>query len=260
MALASPGAAFASPGATPLLSPAPTPKPPSVVVRKPTPLERAEADRMDALARATFWAHDVQVDPRDLEGVVKLAKALRELGRFDEAEGASAQALVMAPGSLAALMESARDYIAAGQGFFAIDPARRACALAPKDWRPQSLLAVALEQAERADEALTAFNQALALAPNNPATLSNLAMYYAAHGDVGRAETLLRQAVAAPGSGPKERQNLALIVGLGGRLDEAERLQRQDLPPEAVANDLAYLRAAPAQNPSRSWNSLATAR
>jgi Flp pilus assembly protein TadD len=214
---------------------------------------------MDALARATFWSRDLEIDPRDVDGAIKLARSLRELARFDEAQAAAAQALVVAPRSVEALLESARDYIAAGQGFFAIDRCVKAGAVAPKDWRSFSLLGIALEQADRSAEALAAFNQALSLAPANPVTLSNLAMYYAAHGDVTRAETLLRQAVASPGAGARERQNLALIVGLAGRLDEAERLERQDLPPEVVANDLAYLRADAGDATSRSWETLSSA-
>jgi Flp pilus assembly protein TadD len=245
-----------APAATPANQPSRTPPSPP---RKPTAEERAEADRMGALARAAFWGHDLEVDPRDVEGAIKLAKALRELSRFDEAEAATAQALIMAPNSEEALLESARDYIAEGHGFFAIDPCTRAGAIAPKDWRPVSLLGIALEQAERGDEALAAFNSALALAPGNPAALTNLAMYYAAHGDSKQAEALLRQAVAAPGAGPRERQDLALIVGLSGRLDEAERLERQDLPPDVVANDLAYLRADATGVKTRSWDALSSA-
>jgi Flp pilus assembly protein TadD len=246
----------APPAAPPAAQPSKVAPPPA---RKPTAEERAEADRMGALARAAFWGHDLEVDPRDVEGSVKLAKALRELSRFDEAEAATAQALVIAPNSLEALLESARDYIAEGHGFFAIDPCTRASAIAPKDWRPQSLLGIALEQAERSDEALAAFNRAVALAPDDPAALANLAMYYAAHGNSKQAETLLRQAVAAPGAGPRERQDLALIVGLSGHLDEAERLERQDLPPEVVANDLAYLRADSTGPNPRSWDAVSSA-
>ena len=68
-------------------------------------------------------------------------------------------------------------------------------------------------------------------------------MYYATHGDAARAEPLLRKAASQPGATAQERQNLALVLGLEGRFDEAEKLQRQDLPPDEVDNNLAYLRA-----------------
>jgi Flp pilus assembly protein TadD len=223
--------------------------------RKATGEERAEADRMDALARAAFWGRVVETDPRDVEAGGKLAKALRELGRFDEAGAAADHVLIIEPNNLAALLETARAKIGANQGFFAIDPAQRAAAIAPKDWRPVALLAVALEQAQRDDEALATHQRALALAPNNPALMSNLGMYLATHGDAAQGETLLRRAVATPGAPAQVRQNLALILGLQGRMAEAERLARQDLPPSVVANNLAYLQAAQKADATtaRSW-------
>ena len=79
-----------------------------------------------------------------------------------------------------------------------------------------------------------------------------------------QAEALLRQAAALPDATISVRQNLALVLGLQGRIAEAERLARQDLPPQTVENNLAWLRAAtaPASTASgaaataRSWESL----
>ena len=223
---------------------------------KASPEQRAAAERADPLGRAAFWAREADVDPTDADARLKLAKALRALGKFEEAGQAADQLLVMQPNNYEALLESARAKIAANQGFYAIDDAQRAEALAPRDWRPVSLLAVALEQAERGPEALAAHERALTLAPDNPATLTNLGMYYATHGDPSRAEPLLRQAVAAPGAGPQERQNLALVLGMQGRFDEAERLARQDLPPTTVDNNLAYLHAASDPARPHTWDSL----
>jgi Flp pilus assembly protein TadD len=241
------GAAAAAPAQTPTAQPRPT---------KATPEQRATAERLDPLGRAAFWAREADVDPTDADARLKLAKALRALGKFEEAGQAADQLLVLQPNNYEALLESARAKISANQGFYAIDDAQRAEALAPRDWRPVSLLAVALEQSEREPEALAAHQKALALAPDNPATLTNLGMYYATHGDPIRAEPLLRQAVAAPGAGPQERQNLALALGMRGRLDEAERLARQDLPPATVDNNLAYLHAAIDPARPHTWDSL----
>jgi Flp pilus assembly protein TadD len=236
--------------------PAAAPKP-----LKATAEQRAEIERLDPLARAAFWAREVDADQTDSDARLKLAKALRALGKYEEAGEAADQLLVMQPGNYEALLESSRDRIAQNQGFYGIDPAQRAEALQPHDWRPVSLLAIALEQSDRDSEALAAHEKALTLAPNNPATLSNLGMYYATHGDPAQAETLLRKAVAAPGAGASERQNLALVLGMEGRIDEAERLERQDLPPEAVTNNLAYLRAAgdPTPGSGRTWASVKSA-
>ena len=85
-------------------------------------------------------------------------------------------------------------------------------------------------------------------------------MFQAARGQTTEAEALLRHAAALPGATAVARQNLALILGLQGRLAEAEALARQDLPPQLVANNLAYLRAAAASGSTggagRSWSSV----
>lgn len=227
------------------------------VPRKASAAQRAEARRLDPLARAAFWASEFETDPRDAEAGLGLSQALRALGRYDDAVTASSQVLVAHPGDLEALLESARVQVARGEGFFAIEPAKAAAAAAPRDWRPQSLLGVALEQSKREDEALAAHRQAVALAPNEAAPAANLAMYLAGHGDLPGAETLLRKAAGLPSSTIQIRQNLALVIGLQGRIEEAERLARQDLPPQVVDNNLAWLRAALGRDPgTRTWEAV----
>ena len=247
-----PAASAASPPAAASADAAPKPT-------KATPAQRAEADRMEPIARAAFWAREVDADPKDTQTRIELARSLRALGRYDEAAAAADQLLVLQPDNLEGLLESARAKVGQGQGFYAIDAAQRAATLAPKDWRPEAVLGVALEQSQRDDEALQAHLKALALAPANPATLTNLGIYYATHGQPAEAEPYLRKAAAAPGAGAQERQNLALVLGLEGRLDEAEKLQREDLPPTVVDNNLAYLKADSQPAPPRSWQSLESA-
>jgi Flp pilus assembly protein TadD len=251
------GPVAAGPAQPPPAKPAPAPIKPT----KATPEQRAEAERLEPLARAAFWAREVDIDAKDTDARLKLVKALRALGKFEEAADTAEQLLVIQPDNFEALLETARDRIASNQGFFAIEPAQRAEALAPRDWRPVSLLAIALEQADRDQEALEAHMKALSLAPQNPATLTNLGMYYAAHGDPARAEPLLRQAAAVAGATMQERQNLALVLGLEGKVAEAERLERQDLPPPVVDNNLGYFKAAanPGAPGDHTWDSLKSA-
>ena len=195
------------------------------------------------------------------------------MGKYDEAADAVDRMMVIAPKNEEVLLESARAHIGAGHGFYAIQPLKDAEALAPKDWRPVSLMGVALEQTQRPDEAMVAYNQALKLSPNNPAVLSNLALFMATRGDAAGAEALLRRAAAQPTSTAQERQNLALVLGLEGKSAEAEHLMRQDLPPEIADANLAYFKgtAAPAAvtpvssaappvkpqaQPARTWGSV----
>ncbi|HEX3917539.1 MAG TPA: tetratricopeptide repeat protein [Caulobacteraceae bacterium] len=223
---------------------------------KATPEMRAEAERLEPLGRAAFWAREVDIDPTDYDARLKLSRALRAMGKYEEAAAAADQLLVIQPNNVEALLESARARVAENQGFYAIDDAQRAETLAPRDWRPVALLAIAYEQSDRDAEALAAHQKALTLAPDNPATLTNLGMYYATHGDTASAEPLLRRAAAAPGAAAQERQNLALVLGLEGKFDEAEQLERRDLPPDMVRANLDYLHAdAQPPNP-RTWDTL----
>jgi Flp pilus assembly protein TadD len=236
---AKPPATKAAPSA-PAAAPAPKPV-------KASAQERAAADRLDPVARGAFWAGEADKDPSDAEAGVKLAASLRALGRFPEAGDAARRVLVLYPDNLDALLESARASVAAGKGFYALEPLRHAQALAPRDWRVYSLLAVAHDQNQQPDAARAAYGQALQLSPDNPAVLSNLGLWYATHGQRAQAETYLRRATAEPGAGAQERQNLALVLGMEGKLTEAESLMRDDLPPEVAANNLAYLRSVSAR-------------
>jgi Flp pilus assembly protein TadD len=212
--------------------------------RKATAAERAMAERLDPLARAAFWAHEAEADLRDQEAGVRLAAALRALGRNEEAVAAAQRVLVIDPDDQGAMLEQAKAFIAGGQGFYAIDPLKRLQQGQPRDWRLQSLLGVAYDQVSRGDDAEVAWRAALELSPDNPAVLSNLGMHAAGKGETAQAESLLRKAAAQPGASLQVRQNLALVLGLEGKLAEAETLQRQDLPPELADANMAYLRAA----------------
>jgi len=244
--------------APPAANAAPAAQTPPAPRRKATPEERTEAERMDPLARAAFWANQVDIDGRDVEAGVRLAAALRALGRNEEAAAGARRVLVVDPDNADALMELARDDLAAGQGFYAIEPLNRLKAKDATDWRVLSLLGVAFDQTSRDAEAEAAWREALGLSPDNPAVLSNLALHLAAKGDAAQAESLLRKAAAQPGAGLQVRQNLALVLGLEGKFAEAEALTRQDLPPDMAANNLAYLHAAAAGS-TRTWQALQSA-
>lgn len=246
----------AAPAAAPPAAQAPAPPRPP----RATPEQKALADRSDPLTRSIFWGQQVTADPKDAEAGVKYANSLRALGRNKEAAETAEAVILYDPRNVEAHLEIGRARIAEGQAFYGIESIRAAQALAPRDWRPLSLLGVAYEQVSRPDDALAAYDQALRLSPENPAVLTNLAMFHAARGDGPQAEGLLRRAVARPGATKEMRLNLALVLGVQGKLAEAERVLREELPPELAENNLAYLRAySPATSggaPTRTWESL----
>lgn len=231
--------------------PRPAPKPASAE-------ERRAALRLDPLTASAFWAREVGIAPKDAEAGVRLAAAMRALGQHEQAALTAEQVLLVHPDRVDALMELARAHIAAGKGFYAMEPLKRVRAAQPGDWRVLSLQGVALEQTQRLPEARATWAEALRLSPENAQVLTNLALSHAAEGNTAEAETLLRRAAARPDSDIRVRQNLALVLGLRGRSAEAERLLREDLPPDQVARNLAWIKARTAAAP-RTWGSVTSA-
>lgn len=223
-----------------------------------TAQQRAAYDRADPLARSVFWAREAEINPADPIAGVRLAQALREMGRHERAAEAAQGVLMVQPGNVEAMLELGRVHIARGQAFYGIEALERARDAAPTDWRPLSLLGVAYQQVRRGADAQDAWAQALRLSPENATVLSNMAMARVADGDAAGAEPLLRRAAAQPGATLQMRQNLALVLGLNGRRDEAEQILRRHLPPDQADRNLQWLNqeGEASANRPRTWQSL----
>jgi Flp pilus assembly protein TadD len=112
----------------------------------------------------------------------------------------------------------------------------------PQDYKAVSALGSLYDQMGRHGEAREQYIKALAIKPDAVATRNNLAMSHALQGQLPEAEKLLRELMNTAGANaPRVRQNLALVVGLQGRFDEAKTIASQDLPPDQVEANLAYL-------------------
>ena len=219
-----------------------TPEVPAPTTPRPADAAtRASYDRADALSRSVFWGQEYQINALDPVAGVKLAQALRELGQYDQAAQTAEGLLTVQPGNLDAMLEVGRAHIARGHAFYGISALEKARDLAPRDWRPLSLLGVAYQQVRRADDAQAAWAAALSLSPENPDVLTNAAIAHMAGGNVVEAESLLRRAAAQPGASLRVRQNLALALGLRGNLAEAEQILRRDQPPEVADANLKWL-------------------
>jgi len=241
---------------------------PMETVRKASSADVQQALRSDPLTQAAFFANQFDRDPTDAQMGLYLSNALRALGRNAEAADTAHKVLLFQPNNVEVLTAAARAHIADNNAFYAVDPLQRIIELKPNTWQTYSLLGVAYDQIKRQDEAQTAWATALKLSPNNPDVLTNMAMSKVTKGDLAGAEPLLRTAVAQKSASMQVRQNLALVLGLEGNMAEAEKLLRQDLPPEQVEANLAWLQqnqgraatATPAKTPvNRSWDSVKAA-
>ena len=135
-----------------------------------------------------------------------------------------------------------KSFLAMGDFPNAATTLERAVTVKPQDWQSLSALGSAYDQLSRHGEARDRYKQALALKPDAVAVRNNYAMSFALQGQLPDAEKMLRELMNTTGAdAPRVRQNLALVVGLQGRFDEARKIASEDLPPDEVEANLAYL-------------------
>jgi Flp pilus assembly protein TadD len=226
----------------------------SVAVTPPAADARAQIGREDLLTQMTFWAAEYQTQPTDLDTARRFADVLRRGGRAQRAAQVAAESLQRHPNDSELLMTYGLAQIAAGSPQEALRPLALIAQADPQNWRARSALGVALDQVGRFGEARMAYQEALAIRADEPSVLTNLGMSHLLGGDPEAAEPILRQSAALPGAPPEARQNLPIAIALQGRFDEAEQLERIDLPPQAAAANIAYLRTL--LNDPRSWGDL----
>jgi Flp pilus assembly protein TadD len=185
-----------------------------------------------------------RASPKDVNKGLAYANGLESLGQKNEALGVYQKLVEADPGNAKLAGLYGRKLMMAGKLEQAIPLLESAEKMGDSDWRVMSALGSAYDQKGLYPKAREQYAKALAADPQNLAVMNNLAMSYALEGNLKQAETELRAADALPRSRsePRIRQNLALVVGLQGRFDEATKLAQQDLPPEKVQENMAYLK------------------
>jgi Flp pilus assembly protein TadD len=189
-------------------------------------------------------------DPTQVNVAIAYGKSLDQLGQkttqFDVLRSTAQQTLSNA----AAQSQLGRAMLTAGDIEGATNTLGHAVELNPQDPQTLSVLGAALDQQTKHSEARQKYQAALALSPNDVSIMNNLAMSYSLQGKLPEAEAILRKAAAHPNAKatPRVRQNLALVVGLQGRFDEAKKIASEDLPPDQVEANMAYLQQMLASN------------
>lgn len=185
-----------------------------------------------------------QANPQDMSKGLAYANGLESAGRNSEALEVYRKLSEGNPADAKAAALYGRKLVAAGRSQEAIPVLEAAEQKGETDWRVLSALGTAYDQQGLYDKAREQYRRALAADPQNLSVMNNLAMSFALQGDLKQAEAELRAANALPRSAgePRIRQNLALVVGLQGRFDEATQIAQQDLPPEQVQQNMAYLK------------------
>jgi len=184
-----------------------------------------------------------QGDPKNLELGLAYADGLEKLGQTDQQLQVLATLSAQNPQNANIQSLYGKKLIAAGRSGEAIPILEKMAAGGSSDWRALSALGSAYDQQGQYSTARETYQKALALQPNQISVLNNIGMSYALEGNLKQAETSLRSAMALPEgkSLPRLRQNLALVVGLQGRFEESRQIASEDLPPEEVEANMAYL-------------------
>lgn len=209
-----------------------------------TPSPRGEADAHTVMQA---WAERYRAMPNDPDTAINYAQALRANGQRQQAVAVLEQASLQNPKHMPLLGAYGRALADNGAYQQALQVLNRAHTPEQPDWRILSVQGAVLDQMGKHEDAQRYYATALRIVPDEPTVLSNLGLSYALSKDLIRAETTLRKAAAQSRVDPRVRQNLALVVGLQGRFQEAETIARADLPTEAAAANVAYLRQMLAQ-------------
>ena len=184
-----------------------------------------------------------EADPTDLNKGMAYAGALESIGQGGKQLDVYRQLAKTHPDNAKLGSIYGKKLIANGRSADALPVLERAAAAPDADWRTHSALGTAYDQQGLYDKARASYQRVLGSDPENLTVLNNLGMSFDLEGNLKEAEATLRGADALPRSKaePRIRQNLALVVGLQGRFAEASTLAREDLPPEQVEENMAYL-------------------
>ena len=182
-------------------------------------------------------------DPKDINRGLAYANGLEAVGKTSEQLDVYRSLMQANPDNVQLAGLYGRKLVSAGRSDEAIPVLESVEGKGDSDWRIASALGSAYDQQGLYQKARAQYAKALASSPENMAVINNLGMSYALEGNLKQAEAELRKADAMPRSKtePRIRQNLALVVGLQGRFEEATTLAKEDLPPEQVAENMAYL-------------------
>jgi Flp pilus assembly protein TadD len=204
--------------------------------------EPAEKSEDDGRGNVGFTAEHYRSNPRDPDGAIRYAAALRQSGQRAQAVAVLQRASIHNPNHRKLLGAYGRALADAGNLSQALDVLSRAHTPDQPDWRVLSVQGAVLDQMGRYADARRYYETALKIVPDEPSVMSNLGLSYALSKDLRKAEQTLRTASTKAATDRRIRQNLALVVGLQGRFKEAEEIARADLPPAEAAENIAYLR------------------
>jgi Flp pilus assembly protein TadD len=169
-----------------------------------------------------------------------LATALAAIGSGEQAEKEFRTAALLAPGRAEPELGIGRLDLTLSKPAEALLAFDAALILAPDSPAAWNGKGVALDMAERHEEAQECYRNGLARAPNDRVLKNNYGLSLALSGDYGESVKQLTALAQDRGASSRNRQNLALALGLEGDIADARTVARTDLDEATVANNLRF--------------------
>jgi Flp pilus assembly protein TadD len=213
----------------------------------------------ESIRETTQLARTWEADPSNVDVALAYADALKRLGSDAQAVDVLRRTMMQSPDDPRLLAAYGKGLAATGQYDEASQVLYKAIAMGGAGWQLYSTQGTVLDRMGEHARAREYYEAALEARPNEPKILNNLAMSHALDGSPQEAERILREALSRNSSGAigsTMRQNLALALGLQGKFDEARTVLAQELPPEQVEANLAFIRGMLTQ--PNTWQQLST--
>lgn len=221
----------------------------SVMPSEPALISAGDRRRVagDLSGAAALYRSAHELRPDSAEPLIRLGETLAAAGAYDDAAEAFRAAILRGTAkggpNAAAQRGMGNALVGLGQPALAIPYFETARRLAPKDARSYLGLGVANDLTGDPVAAQENYRAGLALAPSEAALINNLGLSLALAGDGEAAIATLSPIAAEPGAPPRYRSTLAFALALSGREAEAAALMGETADADAVARNLALLRA-----------------
>ena len=195
-------------------------------------------DSQDYLTAVKLYRQALDMDPKDIDAQMGLARSLAALGHYKKAIDTLEKILVKRehPGIL---QELGKLYLVSNKPKECIDAYSRVIHKDGQNVAAMNGMGVCHDIEGNHKTAQQWYQKALALAPENSGVKSNVGLSLVLEGNYGEGVPILSRLADRPEATQRDRQNLATALGLSGDIEQAAQLFSIDLRKEDVRRNLA---------------------
>lgn len=192
----------------------------------------------DYVTAVKMYRQALDMDPKDIDAQMGLARSLAALGHYKKAIGVLEQILVKRehPG---ALRELGKIYLVNNEPNRCIDVYARVLHKDAHDIPSLNGMGVCHDIKGNHKQAQELYKKALALSPNHWGVKSNMGLSLVLEGQYDKGISMLSLIADRSEATLRDRQNLAMALGLSGDIEQAAQLYSVDLREEDVRRNLA---------------------